>query len=381
MDFKQSNKLLTHTDQQIFSNIKFDSFLEKFTKDINAIYASHSNLMEDASLTEIIKIPWIFCKIYSTQQKNNYMWAKSSYDLFARSCKRLFEFTLHIHSLENECLSETYLSYDYNNYTDLVDYYYREIDTLSHHGFNIIKSHSKNHVHFEDNICKVLIKYAPKNTVQVPKKLQNLFKKFLLITPNVIRIYNSDDSKNTIRERHSKGQWGKRAEFETDETDFSDALIEKKRDYHSIESKLEDIGKAKFSSSPILNGAAKELLGFQPVSENNTFKRAKIARAISSNIAKQNQKLISEYTIPEASLFSTFIKQKIIKDAMSFENTLFLSSFLLAINHIELLKAMMGIHNKIKIDLKKHTLAIQLNSSIFAQQNKTLNIYTERIKS
>ena len=165
MDFLKTNKLLNSKDKRKFSNIIFDEYLKKFIEDIMAIYTPYSALTDDILFQEIMKIPWIFCKIYSTQQKNNYNWAQSGYDLFARSCKRLFEFTLYIHSLQSECLNEAYLSFDHNTYNDLIDYYYNEIDTISQRGFNIINSRSKNHIDYIDSICKITIKYPPKEII------------------------------------------------------------------------------------------------------------------------------------------------------------------------------------------------------------------------
>ncbi len=381
MDFLSTKKLLSNEDAIRFSNIIFDDLLNNFTNDIMSIYFLDDNMKSSIHLQEIIKIPWIFCKIYSAQKENGYKWSDSSYDAFATTSRRLFEFTLNILLINNTCLNNCYLEFDHKKYNDLIDFYFKNNEVIENRGFKIVGHKSKNHVDYIDSICKTAIKYPPKDIIRSLKKLTNPLKQFLKMNEYTERIYNGDDSNNLINGRNPKGQWGLREKYETGDTDFTQILIKKKRGFHSVEEMVEDTNKGNFSSSPLLNNASKDILGFTPASENNQFKRIKIARAISANIGKINQNLTSDYKVPDRKLFSEFLKKEIISKNMDFGCNLFLSSLLLGINYEKLIRVMTGMDDSIVIDFKKCTLSIQLNSSIFAKNSKAVEVYAKKIKS
>lgn len=381
MDFLSTKKLLRPEDNSRFSDIVFDAYLDTFTEDIMLIYSPYSEQESDQYLQEIIKIPWIFCKIVFSQKQQGYAWAESSYSVFGTTCQRLFEFTLHIHRMNNQCLNDFYLAFEKSEYNDLLDYYFKNINKIENRGFKIKKSQGKNHVDYIDSVCQISIKYPPVGIITALKSISNPLEKFLRYNELIQRIYDGDDSKNFIQGRNPNGQWGEREKYETSDIDFTQALIKKNRDYSSLEEKVEDSAKGDFLSSPLLNSNATKILGFKPASENNQFKRLKIARAISANIGKINQNLRSNYTLPERKLFSQFLHTQILHEKMELESSLFLASLLLAIDYKKLIRVMMGIDDTIMFNLKQGTLTIQLNASIFAKGGKGTEAYAKKIKS
>ena len=380
MDFLSTKQLLSTKDALRFSDITFDSYLKSFTQHIMSIYAPHSELETNEYLQEIIKIPWIFCQLYTSQKEQEYSWAASTYNVFAITCERLFEFTLNILLTNEECLNDFYLSFDHTRYNDLIDFYMKQVLLIENRGFKIDKFKSKNEVNYIDSVCNITIVYKPRRNVQPFKKLLNPLKQFLRFSEYTERIYNYDDSNNLAYIRNPKGQWGKREHYETDETDFTGALIKKNRQYISVEEMVEDAGKSNLCSSPVLNDISERILGFKPASENSQFKRVKIARAISANIAKQNQNLCSDYKIPDRRIFCDFLNKQIIGEKMGWQQNLFLLSLLLAVPYKKLLKYMHGMDESIKINLQQGTFTIQLDASIFAKNSKNITQYTRILK-
>lgn len=388
MDFFESRQFLPLSHKGIDENIELDDAEHKTVHDefilsIEEILKIHFQLKKHELFPNIIVIPWVFCKIHTYQIKNNYKWRPSAYKKFGVTCARLFEFCLNILKIDNECLSDAYLKYDDKKYNDLIGYYLGEINSLESRGFNITDSKPKNRVKFIDRNCQIEVKFTSWKNIQAFGGKGNLFIKYLRLdnaTETSSRIYHGDDSKGSGSKRGGGGK-NARTTFDNEETDYSSALIKKNKDYVSIEERLEDVDKEKLISSPLLNNDAAQILGFVPASDNSIIKKIKIAGAISANIAKVNQKLYSDYQVPNESLFSRFLKERILvknSDA-KMEHTLFMLSLLMGINHIKIVGSLMKVDTEIVFNLGKGTLIRELKSTSFAKSNKFTKMYTDAI--
>jgi hypothetical protein len=366
-----------------FDNIKHKEVLTEFISDIEEILKINFQLKDHKLFPNIIAIPWVFNKIYSYQVKNNYKWKPSAYKKFGVTCARLFEFCLNILKIDDKCLNDTYLKYNDEKYNDLIGYYLGEINSLESRGFNIIDIKPKNRVKFIDRDCQIEVHYFSWKKVQTFSNKNNLFIKYLRLDDESMtssRIYHGDDSKGSGY-RGGGGGKNERTPFDNEETDYSTALIKQNKDYVSTEERLEDVDKEKLISSPLLSNDAARLLGFRPASDNSIVKKIKISGAISANIAKINQKLYSDYQVPNKSLFSRFFKERILAEINDeqMERTLFTLSLLMGINHIKIVSSLMKIDTEIVFNLKKGTLTRELKSTSFAKSNKFTRKYTDAI--
>ncbi len=388
MDFLKSSKYLPLSHKEIDKNIGVDDVKHKevfdeFILSIDEILKMHFELKNHELFAHIIVIPWVFCKIYTYQRKNNYKWEPSAYKKFGVTCSRLFEFCLNILKIDDECLNNAYLKYDNKKYNDLIEYYLGEIYNIESRGFNIIDSKPKNRVNFIDRGCQAEVKFTSWKKVQTFSGKSNLFEKYLRLDDESMtssRIYHGDDSKGSGY-RGGGGGKSKREAFDKDETDYSSAMIKQNRKYISIEEGLEDVDKEKRLNSPFLNDDAEKLLGFMPASDNSIVKKIKIAGAISANIAKINQKLDSDYQTPDKYIFKRFLKERILNNTQEkkMEHTLFLLSLLTGINHIKIVSALMNIDTEVVFDLRKRTLTRELKKTSFAKSNKFTKMYTDAI--
>lgn len=379
MDYKYLKIKLRVEHQNRVDNIVLTDLSKDLLETIDKINVAakldnHYN-SNDEYIQDIMYVPWIFCKIHYEQTKRNYSW--SGYDKFQRLARRLYEFLIHVWLTKKECLHEQYLKYDHNKYNDYIDYYIKNITDLGSYGFDIKsneKSNGKNTVKFTDSLCNEIIAYSGLPSIPSYKHEVSM-EKYFNIDTYTSRIYFNDDSENVIMGRNPQGSWGRRIEYNKEYIDL-DALYIKNNppQTDSIEAQLESESQGRYIISPLIDSNSVKLLGFKPKFENSAYKRLKISNAISNNISKLNQRLLTDYNIPDINIFACFLEEVIIRESNLFSNII-LGSFLLGLPYEVLIKSLMGFDVGTKINTSKSIMSFELDKNIFAKSSAFEFVY------
>ena len=370
MDYKNLVAKLDEEQFELIEGLELTQLSEKLLVDVlslnELLQLETFELENDLYIQDIFFIPFIFFKCHKSALQED--GSEPDFSSFLRLTRRLYEFLIQIWMLDNICLQKQYLEFDKAKYNDYIDYYIQNIKQLANFGFKIDSNSAKNEkntINFIDSVCQEEIAYESTKVIPAFSKKVDM-EVFFLINDTNKRIYYNQYQTRGDNAGNGKGGWWKREKYDTSDVDVDFVKSSKKRNFAtSIEEKVEKEAKGTFIGSPMTDNKSKKGLGFKPKTENSTYKRFKISRAISNNIGRMNQKLMSDYKIPDMDLMSIFIREKIINQS-DFLSNLALASFLTGFTYEQIIEALMGFDSGLKFNLEKGVLSWDL-ANIFAK--------------
>lgn len=370
MDYRNLAEKLNEEQFELVEHIDLTIQAEELLGDVLSLNEQMNiydyDLENDPYIQDILFVPFVFFKCHeaATQIDGH----EPNYATFLRLTRRLYEFLLHVWILENPCLYRQYLIYDKEKYNDYIDYYMQNINQLANFGFKIDSNSAKNEkntINFIDSSCQEEVAYESIKIIPAFSKKVDM-EVFFLINDVNKRIYYNQYQLRGHNEGNGNGGWWKREKYDSSEIDVDFVKNSKKEKFAtSLEDKIEAKAKGAYIGSPLTDKKSKNVLGFKPKSENSVYKRFKISRAISNNIGRMNQKLISDYKIPDMALMGKFLRDH-LAISTDFMSNLALTSFLTGFTYEQVLEALMGFDSGLTFDLRKGILSWNI-ANIFAK--------------